>query len=278
MVVAGGPTDAPVAEEAARIAEAMGNKVTRVYDFAHADDATKSVLKQAGTVIAVAGSLPELPNQVAALTKAPIIAAPTSAAFGTGLSGVEHLLPLFENAVDGVSVVNTDNGFGAAYVADKINRDAAKAASARPLGWDTSEPEGHGKVVITTAGSADIPVAEKAAAELEKKGVPVLRLYDRGVNDPDRVAENQRIFENATAIIVAAGLEGGLPNAIAAMTQRPIVSVPTSVGYGTGQGGVASLMGSLNACSPGIIVVNIDDSNAAAAVAKKISDKVSEPS
>jgi hypothetical protein len=128
-----------------------------------------------------------------------------------------------------------------------------------------------GAVVVTTAGSADIPVAERAARELEKLGETVVRLYDRGVNDPKNVTDGQQAFADAKAIVVAAGLEGGLPNAVAAVTQRPVIAVPTSVGYGTGKGGVASLMSALNACSPGISVVSIDDGVAAATVAHKLS-------
>ncbi|MCC6749350.1 MAG: nickel pincer cofactor biosynthesis protein LarB [Deltaproteobacteria bacterium] len=127
-----------------------------------------------------------------------------------------------------------------------------------------------GRIVVATAGTADIPVAEEAARVAEAMGNKVLRVYDCGVNKPEKVRQNKRAFNACNVVIAVAGMEGGLPNAIAATTNRPVIAVPTSVGYGTGLGGLAALMGMLNACSPGITVVNIDNGFGAAYVADRI--------
>ena len=258
--VVGDEQDLSVALEAGGIAEAMGNRVERIRaDQIHEQ---QQLLQSANVVLAMSGSHSALPNEVAALTDKPVIATPTGQRFGEGLEGARKLIDHMNEAADGVSYVNIDNGFGAAYVADKINRSAGSA------------PEADGFLVVTTAGSADIPVAEQAAQAAEALGEKVLRLYDHGVNDPDGLKEIEGAYQRAKAVIVAAGLEGGLPNHVAAITQSPVVAVPTSVGYGTGSGGVAAMLCALNACAPGITVVAIDAAVKAAAVAHKISSQV----
>ena len=274
VVVAGGSKDLPIAQEAGRIAEAMGSQVERI----SGDDiqGKQQLLKTAKVVIAICGQDIGLPNAIAALTDKPVIAAPTSDAFGEGLDGADRLMKHMASAYDGVSFVNIDNGFGAAYVADKINRRATTAATTSVFNSRLPKKEHSGFVVVTTAGSADIPVAEKAALAAEALGVRVVRLYDHGVNDPDGLKRMEKAYQQADAVIVAAGLEGGLPNHVAAITQSPVVAVPTSVGYGTGAGGVASMLCALNACSPGITVVPIDDAARAAKIAHKISSQSNE--
>ncbi len=271
VVVAGGAKDLPIAQEAGRIAEAMGSQVERISVHAGDFEAKQHLLKSAKVVITICGQDPGLPNAVAALTDKPVIATPTKDAFGEGLEGAQHLMDHMATAADGVSYVNIDNGFGAAYVADKVNRQATKGATIPAWQGRLPKKESSGFVVVTTAGSADIPVAEKAALATEALGVRVVRLYDHGVNDPEGLKKIEKAYQQADAIIVAAGLEGGLPNHVAAITQSPVVAVPTSVGYGTGAGGVASMLCALNACSPGITVVPIDDADKAARVAHKIS-------
>ncbi len=266
--VMGGPQDRAMAEEAGRIAEAMGNQVERI--SAKDIESKQELLKSANVVLTVCGEDAGLTNAVAALTDKPVIAMPTKSAFGDGLQGSDKLIQYMQGAADGVSFVNIENGFGAAYLADKINRNATAATEqltqSNGIAQDT-----HGYIVVTTAGSADIPVAEKAALAAEALGERVVRLYDHGVNDPDGLKKIEGAYKNANAVIVAAGLEGGLPNHVAAITQSPVVAVPTSVGYGTGQGGVAAMLCALNACSPGIVAVAIDAAVKAAQVAHKIS-------
>ncbi len=124
-----------------------------------------------------------------------------------------------------------------------------------------------GKVLVITAGTSDIPVAEEAAVTCELLGCKVERLYDVGVAGIHRLTSNVRQFDSADAIIVLAGMEGALPSVVAGLTRRPVIAVPTSVGYGAGFEGIAALLGMLSSCSSGIGVVNIDNGFGAGALA-----------
>ncbi len=124
-----------------------------------------------------------------------------------------------------------------------------------------------GKVLIVTAGTSDIPVAEEAAVTCELLGCRVTRLYDVGVAGMHRLTSNLKQFDSADAIIVLAGMEGALPSVIAGLTNKPVIAVPTSVGYGAGFSGIAALLGMLTSCSSGIGVVNIDNGFGAGALA-----------
>jgi len=120
-------------------------------------------------------------------------------------------------------------------------------------------PEPRGLVVIVSAGTSDIPVAEEAALTAEMMGARVERLYDVGVAGVHRLLDNlERLFQ-ANAIVVVAGMEGALPSLVGGLVDKPVIAVPTSVGYGVSFGGVAALLGMLTACAPGIAVVNIDN-------------------
>jgi hypothetical protein len=132
--------------------------------------------------------------------------------------------------------------------------------------------KGSGKVVaVVSAGSSDHRVAEEAALSLEYFGFDVLRLYDRGVAGLHRVRNAARECERkgAQAVVAVAGMEGTLPSVLAGLLHAPIVAVPTSVGYGTGHGGLSAMCTMLNTCAPGIVVVNIDNGFGAAAAVKK---------
>ncbi len=124
-----------------------------------------------------------------------------------------------------------------------------------------------GRVLVITAGTSDIPVAEEAAVTCELLGCKVERLYDVGVAGIHRLTSNVRQFDSADAIIVLAGMEGALPSVVAGLTRRPVIAVPTSVGYGAGFEGIAALLGMLSSCSSGIGVVNIDNGFGAGALA-----------
>lgn len=116
-----------------------------------------------------------------------------------------------------------------------------------------------GKVLIVTAGTSDIPVAEEAAATLEVMGNKVRTLYDVGVAGIHRLLDKKRVLEEASVIIVIAGMEGALASVVSGLVSKPVIAVPTSVGYGAGFGGIAPLLTMINSCSPGIAVVNIDN-------------------
>lgn len=114
-------------------------------------------------------------------------------------------------------------------------------------------------VLILSAGTSDLAVAEEAATTLEFMGVPVRRVYDAGVAGIHRLLGHVRALRTAAAIVVVAGMEGALASVVAGMTDRPVIAVPTSVGYGASYGGLAALLAMLNSCAAGVTVVNIDN-------------------
>lgn len=115
------------------------------------------------------------------------------------------------------------------------------------------------KILVITAGTSDIPVAEEAAITAEMFGNNVERLYDVGVAGIHRLLSHKKKIESADAIIVVAGMDGALPSVVSGLVDKPVIAVPTSVGYGASFQGVGPLLTMLNACSPGIAVVNIDN-------------------
>jgi hypothetical protein len=120
-------------------------------------------------------------------------------------------------------------------------------------------PSHTGNIVVATGGTTDIPVAEEAAITAEMSGCIVERLWDVGVAGIHRLLdERERLFAADVAVVVA-GMEGALPSVVAGMVDCPVIAVPTSVGYGAAFGGLAPLLGMLNACAPGVAVVNIDN-------------------
>ena len=116
-----------------------------------------------------------------------------------------------------------------------------------------------GLVLIVTAGTADLPVASEAKTTLEIMGNPVETLYDVGVAGLHRVLDEKRLLEKANVIVVIAGMEGALASVVSGLVAKPVIAVPTSVGYGASFGGIAPLLTMMNSCSPGIAVVNIDN-------------------
>jgi pyridinium-3,5-biscarboxylic acid mononucleotide synthase len=126
---------------------------------------------------------------------------------------------------------------------------------------------GHGSIMVISAGTSDIPVAEEAAVCAELFGNRVTRLYDVGVAGLHRLTANLESIKAASVLIVVAGMEGALPSVVAGLLDKPVVAVPTSVGYGTAFGGIAALLGMLNTCSSGVTVVNIDNGFGAALAA-----------
>ncbi len=141
---------------------------------------------------------------------------------------------------------------------------------ARIVTAGTEQRSVKGKVLVVTAGTSDIPVAEEAAVTCKLLGCDVERLFDVGVAGVHRLTSNLDQFESADVIIVIAGMEGALPSVVAGFTDKPVIAVPTSVGYGAGFGGMAALLGMLSSCSSGIGVVNIDNGFGAGALAAVI--------
>ncbi len=119
---------------------------------------------------------------------------------------------------------------------------------------DSAEP-----VLVVSAGTADVGVAEEAVVTAQTMGSHTERLYDVGVAGIHRLLDSRDQLDGAGVIIVVAGMDGALPSVVGGLVACPVIAVPTSVGYGTGLGGVAALMTMLNACSAGVAVVNIDN-------------------
>jgi pyridinium-3,5-biscarboxylic acid mononucleotide synthase len=131
-------------------------------------------------------------------------------------------------------------------------------------------PIGHGTVMVLSAGTSDMLVAEEAAVCAEMFRNRVSRLYDVGVAGLHRLTDSLDQLAAASVLIVVAGMEGALPSVVAGLIDKPVVAVPTSVGYGMALGGIASLLGMLNSCSGGVVVVNIDNGFGAAMAATLI--------
>ena len=127
-----------------------------------------------------------------------------------------------------------------------------------------------GTVLVVTAGTADYPAAEEARITLEVMGSPVEMLYDVGVAGIHRILDKKHILEKASVLIVIAGMEGALASVVSGLVSKPVIAVPTSVGYGASFGGIAPLLTMMNSCSPGVAVVNIDNGFGAAYFASMI--------
>jgi pyridinium-3,5-biscarboxylic acid mononucleotide synthase len=143
---------------------------------------------------------------------------------------------------------------------------------ARVLVVREHEPKNIGKIGIITAGTSDIPVAEEARMVAEEAGCEVLTSYDVGVAGIHRLFSQIRIMleEDIEVLIVVAGMEGALPSVVAGLVDMPIIGVPSSVGYGVGEGGFTALYAMLQSCAPGIAVVNINNGFGAAMFASTI--------
>ena len=120
------------------------------------------------------------------------------------------------------------------------------------------------RIAIVTAGTADLPVAEEAAVTAEFLGLKVERIFDVGVAGIHRLIKNLPKIEESRVVVVVAGMEGALPSVIGGLIDKPIIAVPTSVGYGSSFKGLSALLTMMNSCAPGIAVVNIDNGFGAA--------------
>ncbi len=135
------------------------------------------------------------------------------------------------------------------------------------LGDPPTPPAGQGTILVISAGTADLPVAEEAGVTAELLGNRVERLYDVGVAGLHRLLSSLEKLYAASVLIVVAGMEGALPSVIGGLVDRPVIAVPTSIGYGASFNGLAALLAMLNSCAAGITVVNIDNGFGAAAAA-----------
>ncbi len=146
--------------------------------------------------------------------------------------------------------------------------DAVHHEAARAITIMVNPPEQlAGYIGVVCAGTSDIPVAEEAVVTCESMACTVQRIYDVGVAGIHRVLEQRSVLMNANALVVCAGMEGALASVVSGLVEKPVIAVPTSIGYGASFGGIAALLGMLNTCSPGVAVVNIDNGFGAGAYA-----------
>jgi hypothetical protein len=141
-----------------------------------------------------------------------------------------------------------------------ILNDAVYYPVARIISLQKKKPKvPESRIAIITAGTSDMPVAEEAAVTAELLGNKVLKIYDAGVAGIHRLVDKLPEIRNCRVIIVIAGMEGALASVVGGLVDKPVIAVPTSVGYGANFGGISALLAMLTSCSTGITVVNIDN-------------------
>ena len=178
--------------------------------------------------------------------------------------------PVFATRVDPASAPGIVAAVRSAGLSDVRHLGVARAIVVGPTPAPT---RGRGTIEVVSAGTADLPVAEEAALAAEMAGNRVARLYDVGVAGIHRLLAERTRLEQAEILIVVAGMEGALPGVVAGLCGRPVIAVPTSVGYGASLGGVAALLSMLNSCATGIAVVNIDNGFGAGQMAAMLNRK-----
>jgi NCAIR mutase (PurE)-related protein len=138
---------------------------------------------------------------------------------------------------------------------------AAYHEDARMVVWEIKTPQiqGRGTILVISAGTSDIPVAREACLTAKAMGNAVETIFDVGVAGLHRLLNHHELIKNASVLIVVAGMEGALPSVVAGMVSRPVIAVPTSVGYGVSLGGLTALFAMLNSCSSNVAAVNIDN-------------------
>jgi len=145
-------------------------------------------------------------------------------------------------------------------------------SEARMLVWKTASTPalGRGTILVIAAGTSDLPVAMEAYITAQAMGNHVEKVIDVGVAGIHRLFRHRELLENASVLVVAAGMEGALPSVVAGMVSRPVIAVPTSIGYGASLGGLTALLAMLNSCSSNVAVVNIDNGFGAGYMASMI--------
>lgn len=184
----------------------------------------------------------------------------------------EVILGEGKTAAQIVAIARAMRGAGAAVLITRLDpakqravrksfREAVLYPDARCAVIRAGNPDmrGRGTILVVTAGTSDIPVAEEAAVTAEFLGNRVERMFDVGVAGIHRLLMQKEALLSARVLVVVAGMEGALASVVGGLTDKPVIAVPTSVGYGASFGGVSALLGMLNSCSPTVAVVNIDN-------------------
>ncbi|HSA55086.1 MAG TPA: nickel pincer cofactor biosynthesis protein LarB [Gemmatimonadaceae bacterium] len=171
---------------------------------------------------------------------------------------------------DGALVTRADGDVRAALVARFPEARANDLARTVTIAGERPAPRGEGTVLVVTAGTSDLPVAEEAVECALAFGNVVSRLADVGVAGIHRLLSHGDALLTARVIVVVAGMDGALPSVVGGLVASPVIAVPTSVGYGANLGGLAALFTMLNSCASGVTVVNVDNGFGAAAAASRI--------
>jgi NCAIR mutase (PurE)-related protein len=185
---------------------------------------------------------------------------------------VEQIAGIAKRMLKAGSDVLATRASDAAYQAvKKLDRRAVYHEASRAIVVQRGKKKPtRGVVVVLTAGTSDIPVAEEAAVTAGMLGSSVQTVYDVGVAGIHRVLSKKDILDGARVIVVVAGMDGALPSVVGGLVDKPVIAVPTSVGYGAGFQGLAPLLTMLNSCASGIAVMNIDNGFGAGVLAHRI--------
>jgi NCAIR mutase (PurE)-related protein len=194
-------------------------------------------------------------------------------AAGKSLEQVRGLLRSLWARADHVLVTRLAPEAAAALTADFPEARYYPDPQALTLSRGEVPQRGRGLILVISAGTSDIPVAEEALVTARIMGHRAEALYDVGVAGLHRLLAHQDLLAQATCFIVAAGMEGALPSVVAGLVDRPVIAVPTSIGYGASFGGLAALLAMLNSCATGLAVVNIDNGFGAGYLAALINRK-----
>ena len=173
----------------------------------------------------------------------------------------DHVVAIIERLAQGPGPILATRATPEVYAAVRQAVPAARYHDlARIIAYEPEPlPKRGGRILVVSAGTADLAVAEEAAVTADVMGNRVERLYDVGVAGLHRLLAHLDRLLAASVVIVVAGMEGALPSVVGGLVRRPVIAVPTSVGYGASFGGLAALLGMLNSCASGVTVVNIDN-------------------
>ena len=183
----------------------------------------------------------------------------------------EHLIQIYERIyeAEGEVLGTRASKEQAALIQEKFN-EAGYDPLSRILKIEKKEKARVGKIAVCTAGTADIPVAEEAAQTAEFFGNRVERIYDVGVSGIHRLLSRVETIQSAMCVVAVAGMEGALASVLGGLVDKPVIAVPTSVGYGASMNGLSALLTMINSCANGIAVVNIDNGYGAGYIASQI--------
>ena len=183
----------------------------------------------------------------------------------------EHLLRIFETLYrENGEVLGTRASKEQYELVRESIPDISYDGISRILKIEKAEKVYVGNIAVCTAGTADIPVAEEAAQTAEYFGNKVERIYDVGVSGIHRLLSKVDVIRSANCVVAVAGMEGALASVIGGLVERPVIAVPTSVGYGANMGGISALLTMINSCANGIAVVNIDNGYGAGYMASQV--------